>query len=431
MVKCSALMLATAELLQEGAQPRRLVDALCHSVNEIPLYRDRPLPLPDDLSAGAPFANLRRWPFITKADIRREFPANFLGINSSLDDLIEREVIELEHTSGTSEERTPLLLPRGWWAEQELRAFRLNASVAEVMRRNRGARRVTLNSPVCSGDIRYTGTPSRDERVIENTLFVSLSRYPFLWGERELRRIADEVLEWEPEFLDVDPVYGVVFALFCERNGIRLPSLRFMLCSYEFVSRIHRAVLSRVFEVPVFDLYGSTETGHLLMEDEEGWMRPSLETAFLELVDSDAAGIGELVVSTLTNPIMPLIRYRIGDLVECFDVPYGKRYLLHGRTIDAFRLPSGDRVTTRQVDECFAGVSGFAHYQLIQNTTEPWILRFVPETREPEGATLSKLAGELGELLQITTPIALQKTDMLGPEKSGKFRLGYPSRRAG
>ena len=105
--------------------------------------------------------------------------------------------------------------------------------------------------------------------------------------------------------------------------------------------------------------------------------------------------------------------------------------MLHGRTIDAFRLPTGDRVTTRRVDECFAGVSGFAHYQLIQNTTEPWILRFVPETREPEGATLSKLAGELGELLQTTTPIALQKTDMLGPEKSGKFRLGYPSRRAG
>jgi phenylacetate-CoA ligase len=424
-------MLATPELLQEAAQPRRLADTLSRCVSDIPLYRDRHIGAVMDLRPPAVSVPLSRWPFISKADIRREFPANFLGADTGLEELVEREVIELEHTSGTSEERTPLLLPYGWWAEQELKALTLNASVAQVFSKNPNARRVTINSPVCSGDIRYTGVPSRDERVVGNSLFVSLSRYPFLWTDRELERIAKEVLEWRPEFLDVDPVYGVVFALYCERKGIRLPSLKFILCSYEFVSTVHRAILTRAFAVPVFDLYGSTETGHLLMEDDEGRMRPSLETAFLELVQWDAEGVGELVVSTLSNPVMPLIRYRIGDLVERAEGPYGMRYRLHGRTGDAFELSDGERVTTKHIDECFAGLNGFAHYQVIERPGEPWVLRFVPENGEPSGATLAELSNKLSRLLHTSTPILLQKTDMLVPEKSGKFRLGYPARKRG
>jgi phenylacetate-CoA ligase len=424
-------MLATPELLQEAAQPQRLADTLSRCVSDIPLYRDRHIGAVMDLRPPAVGVPLSRWPFISKADIRREFPANFLGADTGLEDLVEREVIELEHTSGTSEERTPLLLPYGWWAEQELKALTLNASVAQVFSKNPNARRVTINSPVCSGDIRYTGVPSHDERVVGNSLFVSLSRYPFLWTDRELERIAKEVLEWRPEFLDVDPVYGVVFALYCERKGIRLPSLKFILCSYEFVSTVHRAILTRAFAVPVFDLYGSTETGHLLMEDDEGRMRPSLETAFLELVQWDAEGVGELVVSTLSNPVMPLIRYRIGDLVERAEGPYGMRYRLHGRTADAFELSDGESVTTKHIDECFAGLNGFAHYQVIQRPGEPWVLRFVPENGEPSGATLAELSNKLSPLLHTSTPILLQKTDMLVPEKSGKFRLGYPARKRG
>jgi len=159
-------------------------------------------------------------------------------------------------------------------------------------------------------------------------------------------------------------------------------------------------------------------------------MRPSLETAFLELVQWEAEGVGELVVSTLSNPVMPLIRYRIGDLVERAEGPYGMRYRLHGRTADAFELSDGERVTTKHIDECFAGLNGFAHYQLIQRAGE-WVLRFVAETAEPSGATLAELSDKLSQRLHTSRPILLQKTDMLVPEKSGKFRLGYPARKPG
>jgi phenylacetate-CoA ligase len=420
-------MLATPELLQEAARQKQLIAEMSRCQKEVPLYRDRDLP-DIDPQFGTAMTDMPEWPLITKEEIRRGFPANFLGIEANLEQLLEQELIELEQTSGTSEERTPLLLPRGWWAEQELRALKLNAMVAKFLRENSVAKRVTINSPVCSGDIRYNGVPSRDNRIIGNTLFVSLSRYPFLWSARDLERIAAEVLEWQPEFLDVDPVYGAVFALYCEHHAIRLPSVRFILCSYEFLSVVHRAILYRVFGVPVLDLYGSTETGHLLMEDEEGHMRPSMETAYLEVL-ADKGSIGDLVVTTLSNRVMPLIRYRIGDLVERLESPYGARYILHGRSVDAFQFSNGTRVTTRQVDQCFENLSGFAHYQLIQHADGLWVLRFVPDGPGPYASQLAQLQTRLSQLLQTNRGVEFQPTDVLVPEQSGKFRLGYPAKK--
>ena len=411
-------MLATPELLQATIQSTRLARELSRCAQEIPLYRH----------TGSGPRKLQDWPLITKNEIRQGFPRNFLGPEVDLDDLLEREIVEIEHTSGTSEARMPLLLPRHWWAEQEARALSLNPLVADVLRQNPTAKRATINSPVCSGDIRYHGVPSKEDRIVGRTLFVSLSRYPFLWAERDLERIAGEILEWNPEFLDIDPVYGVVFALYCERHGVRLPNLRFIICSYEFVSVVHRSILNRVFGVPVLDLYGSTETGHLLMEDQAGQMRSSLETAFFELVDLDQSGIGDLVVTTLTNPFMPLIRYRIGDLVARSETPYGARYVVHGRSADAFVISPRKRLTTRQIDQCFLDVAGVAHYQLIQNPGGKWLLKFVPAGVGPAEEQVDELRQRLGDLLQASEPPSVQSTDMLVPEKSGKFRLGYPDR---
>lgn len=420
-------MLATSELIAEAGVEDRLSAVLPRYVESTPLYRAQALPsLAGAESRG--FEYLKRFPLITKQDIRRDFPKNFLPDEAALDRLLERDELEVEQTSGTSEERISLLLPRGWWAQQESRALRLNPAVAGLLAHEPQARRVTICSPVCSGDICYTGVPERHERVVGNALFVALSKQPFLWSEADLARIAAETLEWQPRFLDVDPVYGVVFARYCERQGIRLPSLRFILCSYEFVSVAHRRILHRAFGVPVYDLYGSTETGHLLMEDDRGEMRPSLETALFEVVEPDPQGVGDLVVTTLTNDFMPLLRYRIGDLVERRELPYRTRYILHGRAGDAFHTGSGRRVTIRQLDQCLGQFDGFAHYQLLERAEGPWLLRYAVDGTGPESSALRLVEARLVELLGLKSGLRFEASDLLMPESSGKFRLGYPAR---
>ena len=419
-------MLATEELIHEAGLPHRLGELLPRWLREVPLYQGCSHTPSAAGSALTPEV-LRRLPLITKQDIRSGFPKNFLRAGVELESLLESDLVELEQTSGTSEERTPLLLGRGWWADQEERALRLNQFVARALDASPAARRVAINSPVCSGDISYRGTPSRSDRIVGNALFVGLSRFPFLWSEAELARMAAETAEWAPLFLDVDPAYGVPFALYCERRGIRLPSLRFILGSYEFVSVTHRRILERVFGVPVYNLYGSTETGHLLMEDERGEMRPSYETACLELLNTGTPGVGELVVTTLTNDFMPLIRYRIGDLAERHAQPYGTNYIVHGRAADAFTAPDGTRVTTWQIDQLFRQIQGVAHYQLLERTGREFLLRFVADTIPPSNTEISQLRRRLEELLDPPHHLTVQQTDLLLPESSGKFRLGYPA----
>jgi phenylacetate-CoA ligase len=252
-------------------------------------------------------------------------------------------------------------------------------------------------------------------------LFVNLARIPFLLTDGDLARMAIEIADWSPVFLDVDPVHGVRFALYCEQHDRKFPSLKFILCSYEFSSVVHREILARVFKVPVFNLYGSTETGHLLMENTAGEMKPVYETALLEMSESDTRGIGSLVVTTLTNDFMPLLRYRIGDLAQKIESPYGTRYVIHGRARDALRSHDGGVVTTWQVDQCLAGIDGIAHYEVRQEADGGAAFRFVPETIPPAGNQLQAVAARIGALLGFA--VKTEAMNVLVPAASGKFRL--------
>jgi phenylacetate-CoA ligase len=199
--------------------------------------------------------------------------------------------------------------------------------------------------------------------------------------------------------------------------------VKFILCSYEFVSVAHRKILRRVFGVPVLNLYGSTETGHLLMENERGEMKPSLENVFYEIVEPDPRGVGSLVVTTLTNEIMPLVRYRIGDLAERCERPYSTEYLVHGRGRDTLVRRDGQRVTTLEVDRCFADVDGILHYHLRQNGDRSSHLQFIPDREPPTAEALKSLTARLAERLQSESSITTESVKMLPPLTSGKFRL--------
>jgi phenylacetate-CoA ligase len=404
-------MLATPELMHEAAQFAR-VEKFLPRWQRLPIYQN-----------GAARNNFSGLPLIGKRELRENFPQNFLRAGQNLDALLENKSVELEHTSGTSEERTAVLFERNWWNEQEARVLRLTKFVAKILDENPNARRATIVPPVCNGLVCFSNYTSKTARMVGETLFVNQARIPFLLTEKELARMAEEILEWSPQFLDLDPVHGAWFALYCEREKIKFPSVKFILCSYEFVSVVHRKILKRVFGVPIFNFYGSTETGHLLMENERGEMKASYENVFYEIVEPDEHGVGDLVVTTLTNEIMPLVRYRVGDLVARDEQTYATNYLVHGRARDVLQKCDGQRVTTLDVDQCFAGVNGIAHYQLRQKENGDCHLQFISDREMPTANELKSVTTKIENLLQLENSISTEVVKMLPPLTSGKFRL--------
>lgn len=380
-------------------------------------------------TAGVPFYDSDDWqtafagtsarlsdlPRITKNQLREHSPEGFLPAGLTVEALLTRGLIEEESTSGTSGASVRVVFGKTWWAEQELRALRRNPFVAGCFGDRTSLRRAVLTTPGCSGVSCYHRWLNVEQRTLGDSRYVNQTRIPFSLGADKLAVMADEVAAWEPAILDVDPVHGAWFALYCERQGRRFPSLRFILTSYEFTSVTHRAIMERVFGVPVIDLYGSSETGHLLVQSD-GVMRPSPETALLE--STNPGGVGELLVTTVTNPYLPLLRYEVGDYVELV----ADGFLVHGRKRDALRAANGRLLTTRQVDAAFAGLRGIAHYQLRQRADGAAHLSVLPERSgdplpDAQATLKARLAGLLG------APVTSEAVALLTPEDSGKFRL--------
>ena len=365
------------------------------------------------LSLSSP--RLTDLPRITKSQLREHSPEGFLPAGLDLKTLLDRGLIEEESTSGTSGASVRVIFGQTWWAEQERRALVRNPFLAQLFGARPSLRRCVLTTPGCSGVSCFNRWLNLEQRTLGDSLFVNQSRIPFTLGEEKLAVMAKEVADWAPTFLDVDPVHGAWFALHCERHGLRFPSLRFILTSYEYTSVVHRAIMERVFGVPVINLYGSSETGHLLVEHDDV-MLPSPETATLE--STAAEGIGELLVTTLTNPYLPLLRYEIGDFVERTT----EGYRVHGRKRDALRGADGRTLTTRMVDQIFLGVGGIAHYQLRQKTDGSAHLFLLPETvGDSLGSAQAQLTAELSELLGAN--VTAESVSLIAPEDSGKFRL--------
>ena len=382
-------------------------------------------------TAGIPFYDSAGWqaaftdatvhlsdlPRITKSQLREHSPEGFLPASLTVETLLASGLIEEESTSGTSGASVRVVFGKNWWGEQERRALVRNPFLAGLFGERTSLRRAVLTTPGCSGVSCYNRWLNLEQRTLGDTLFVNQSRIPFTLGEEKLAGMAKEVADWTPEFLDVDPVHGAWFALYCERHGVRFPSLRFILTSYEYTSVVHRTIMERVFGVPVINLYGSSETGHLLVESD-GIKLPSPDTALIESTARNYGEIGELLVTTLTNPYLPLLRYEIGDYVE--RQPEG--YLVHGRKRDALRGADGRLITTRMVDHAFCGIGGIAHYQLRQKADGSAHLFLLPETEaDPLSSAQAKLTAELGRLLGAA--VTAESVALITPEDSGKFRL--------
>ncbi|KQU63223.1 hypothetical protein ASG66_02085 [Bacillus sp. Leaf406] len=103
------------------------------------------------------------------------------------------------------------------------------------------------------------------------------------------------------------------------------PHLRGILVAGELLSPNRKSYLERVWGVPIFNLYGSTETGNVARMCDSGVLHLSEENYYVEVYDESLekelhrGERGIAVITTLTNQGAPLLRYASGDLISLHD----------------------------------------------------------------------------------------------------------------
>lgn len=215
------------------------------------------------------------------------------------------------------------------------------------------------------------------------------------------------------------------------RAAARSIKPRLVLTSGEMLDERTRAGIEEAFGARALDVYGCTEIKEIAWEcpRREGY-HLNADWLMLEALPGDPdrrRPPGALLVTSLYNYGMPLLRYEIGDTGELLanacscgrGLPLVRPTL--GRSVDYIVLRDGTVVPPYNLTCAIEDVAGMRQYQIVQRTLDRLEVRVVPR-REFDDASRRQIQELLRPVLHgLTAEIRL--VDEIAPEPSGKYRI--------
>lgn len=126
---------------------------------------------------------------------------------------------------------------------------------------------------------------------------------------------------YKPNVIFGEPSWVIRFSQIAAERGTW--PVKLLVAGGENIAESARAEVERVWRAPLLLNYGQTEAfGSLGLEclQKQGYHRNDLHFLF-EIQEPDAEGYGELIYTTLTRDVMPLIRYRASDITRLVEEP--------------------------------------------------------------------------------------------------------------
>jgi phenylacetate-CoA ligase len=195
-----------------------------------------------------------------------------------------------------------------------------------------------------------------------------------------------------------------------------------------------RARIADAFGCRVVNLYGCQEMGLIATECPEGHgLHVCAESVLLEILREDdtpvpAGETGRVVLTSLHNYAMPLIRYAVGDYAALHDgpCPCGRALPLltkiYGRSANQFVFPDGSRrmlgISLDEIRRCL----GFESLQIVQHATDEIEVRYIP-LPDNKLARREDLETYFRTILNPEARLRLSPLSALERETSGKFEI--------
>jgi phenylacetate-CoA ligase len=175
---------------------------------------------------------------------------------------------------------------------------------------------------------------------------------------------------------------------------------------------------------PVYDIYGCTEVKEIAWEcpTRDGYHVNS-DWLLVETLEED----GAIVVTSLYNYGMPLIRYRLGDTGKLLSgrCRCGRTLPLmapgFGRSVDTFRLPDGARVSPYTLINAVEVLPDIRQFQIVQESAAGVAVAVVPGPGFDDRSIRSVRSVLAPHLPGVT--IEVRSVESIPREPSGKYRM--------
>jgi phenylacetate-CoA ligase len=391
-------------------------DLLRHCREMVPHYAEilRELPDPD----GDPLAVLRRMPILTKQTIRERF-----DLLKSRDLASRRWFV---NTSGGSTGEPARFIQDNEYA---WRTSALALAFGRWVGHETGDTEVDL-----WGDEREVvrGTLSVRDRLTNRFKNRTLLN-AFRMTPDAMRGFAETLRTNRPKLILAYAQALYEFSGFVESERLEVPPVNAIITSAGTLHPFMRQRIERVFRSPVYNRYGSREVG-LIAAERPGvvglWVAPW--NVLLEVVDEAGRPVpagkdGEILVTSLVNLAMPLVRYRIGDRGALGPgLERGGQVLTHllGRNVDAFRRRDGTVVDGEYFTHMIYFRDWVEKFQFVQRGYDEVILRIVSRSVDKRSLQpeMDQMAEQTKAALGPSAMLKFEWVDEIPSAASGKYR---------
>lgn len=208
---------------------------------------------------------------------------------------------------------------------------------------------------------------------------------------QEPRRQLEWLLGIDPDYILSHPSNLQFLAGLALEQGRRFGRLRRVLAISEQLPDDVRDRIAAGFGAPVNNTYSCNEAGYLASPcpDAPLW-HVHAENVILEVLDAadrpcPPGATGRVLLTTLHNTLMPLVRYEIMDEAEVGPArcPCGRGLptltRIHGKRHLMLRLPDGRARSSSDLVDGLRNIGGAHQFQVVQRAPDDVLVRIVPD----------------------------------------------------
>jgi len=383
-----------------------------HCYENVPYYRelfDKHGIHPRNINTLKDFSKI---PVLTKQDIKENF-------KDLIDKNLEEKDIFYDSTSGST--GIPLQLARSW-DDQEYGA-------ALKYRSNSWCGWYYWHKSVwlVSDTRRITELDSLKGRIIlaiQRKLVINTKKIT----QENMFNWVKQIKHYKPKFIYGYSSIITEFSRFLTENNISIPGIEGVFSTAEILRE--RELISKAFNAPVYDQYGSSEIFCTAHECKKGNMHVNSDEILIEFEDiSDSSEIKKMICTPLYLYGMPLLRYDIQDAAinsskQCnCGLPYPVIELKVGRISDNLISDKGKVISGVTLSWYLTDATKeIKQYQIIQETFKDIIIELVCEQcyRENNEYNIKELLSEMLDCNDLN--IQFKYVDKILPGKNGKYR---------